>query len=442
MAVIRPFAGVRYSSAAGDLASLVCAPYDIITPAAQRHYYARSPHNAVRLELGYENPGDSPQDNRHTRAAAIYHGWLADRILQADPGPGFYVYDEEFDYPIGQTTRRRSLIAAVRLAPWDDGSVLPHEHTFPKAKADRLDLLRATYTQFSPLLALYDDPGGVTALLNELSADLPDAELSLAPGQVAAAAATHRLWRVASPRLLSRLRDAFADQPLFIADGHHRYETALTFRDEQRRAGLPPDSPADYVMMALVATRDPGVIVLPTHRMVRGLGHVDGHAILARLSEHFAVETLPFAPERVISRPPNALPTTSAVQFQVLGLEPGKMVYLTLRSPDSLDDLLADVPASLRLVDTVVLQRLILGPILGLSGQEGASGERVAFTRDPEEAAEAYRSGAVQLVFFLQPTSIAQLRDVSQAGVRMPQKTTYFWPKPVTGLVMYDQGRA
>jgi uncharacterized protein (DUF1015 family) len=442
VAIIRPFDGVRYASAAvGDLASVVCAPYDVITASAQADFYARSPYNVVRLELGCERPGDQPTDNRYTRAAAIYQSWLRDRIVVPDDEPGLYVYDEGFSLN-DRWLKRRSLLAAVRLASWEEGEILPHEHTLPKAKADRLELLAATHTQFSPLLAFYDDPGGVVAALADIAAAAPVAHLTVAPDQIAASALEHWLWRSADSAMLSELSRALRGTQLFIADGHHRYETALTYRARQRAAGAGPNAPSEFALIGLVEASDPGLIVQPTHRIVTGLGTIDVERALRQLSEWFEVERRPIDAAAGDAVADLVDGSGSATTLAVLGLERNVVHQLRLRPSGDLTTLLADVPDALRPIDTVILQRLILDPVFGLAADELGAGERVRFTRDPAEAVRAYLAGDAQLAFFLQPTPISQIRAASQAGARMPQKTTYFWPKPVTGLVFFDHDRA
>jgi uncharacterized protein (DUF1015 family) len=428
---------VRYDPAvAGALATLISPPYDVISPAAQAELYDRSRYNVVRLELGLETVGDTRDDNRYTRAAVDYRSWRAGGVLAVDPRPGFYIYDETFSVA-GKAITRRSLVAPVRLADWDENVVLPHEHTFPKPKADRLQLLSATHTQFSPLLAMYDDPGDVREALAAVATRAPDLAFDLAPGALAAAATSHRLWRITEPEVIASLVAAWAPLRLYIADGHHRYETALAYRDVRRQAGASSDDPANYVLMALVEVNDPGLVLLPTHRVIRGIGPLDSRAVLDRLAETFVVQ-------RFAADDPAALAATSADHpaLSVLGLSPGTIHRLTIRPDADLARLLPDVPPLLRQLDTLVLQRLILEPILGFARDEAEAVERIQYTRDPDEALRAYTSGDATLVFFLAATPLPLLRDAMRAGIRMPQKTTYFYPKPVTGLVFFDHAVA
>lgn len=436
MAEIRPFRGVRYNPAiAGDLATVVAAPYDIISPEAQDAYYSRSPYNVIALELGSERTGDTPTDNRYTRAAATYQDWLRSGVLSADSRAGFYLYEEQFaDHR--ETRVRRSLFAPIRLANWEDRVVLPHEFTLPGPKVDRLNLLTATRAQFSPLLAMYDDPGRIRQLLVDVAKTPPAAEFTLSPGSVAAAADTHRLWHLADPALVAEIADAFRPLQIYIADGHHRYETALVYRDQQRRTGASADAPSEFALMALVETDDPGMLIRPTHRLLRGLGPIDHRATLRQLGERFEIERIP-VDDPLPGTSDNYRPT-----FIIVGLEPGWAHRLRLRPTVDLGNELPGVPAILRSLDTVVLQRLIFETVFGLSPGDAESGERIRFTRDPTEASQAIADGQAQLVVYLNATPMEQIRAAAKAGERMPQKSTYFYPKPLTGVVFYDHARA
>ena len=446
VAEIRPFRGVRYNRAAVDnLASVVAAPYDIITPAAQEAYHRRDAHNVVRLELGDERAGDTPAQSRYTRSAALYRAWLRSGIVAADADTGFYLSEEQFDDG-GRSRTRRSLFVALRLATWDERIVLPHEHTSPGPKVDRLNLLATAHAQFSPLLGMYDDPGGVLDLLAAVAATPPTVEFTLPPGWVAAAADRHRLWHLAAPSTVARLVEAFRSLQIYVADGHHRYETALAYRDRVRQSGAGPNAPSEFVLLALVETGDPGMLVLPTHRLLRGLGAIDVGQVVRLLGERFDVERLPLEQPGGSASPASPNPMASARRdgdasrpsFTLLGLEESYAHRLTLRPSVDLARELPDVPDVLRALDTVILQKLIFEPVFGLSEHEMETGERIQYTRDPDEARRAFTSGQAQLAVFLDPTSMAQIRAASKAGQRMPQKSTYFYPKPVTGLVFFD----
>lgn len=438
MAEIRPFYGVRYAATdASELAKVVSAPYDVINPEAQRDYYARHPHNVVRLEFGLEEADDRPGHDRYSRAATTYREWRQVGILRAEAQPSVYLVEEGFREQ-GRSLVRRSLFAPVRLARWDENVVLPHEFTMSGPKIDRLNLLRTTRTQFSPLLAMYDDPGPIGDVLSEVVEGGPVAELRLMPGAVAAAAETHRVWTIAAPRHLDRLVDAFRSLPIYIADGHHRYETALAYRDEMRRLGAVANAPSEYALMALVETSDPGLLVLPTHRMLRGLAQLDRASLRAALAQEFDIDEIPLAGEATLDQVLSSLVSAARPAFVVLGLESGVCHRLVLRPQVNLERTLPEVPEVLRALDTVVLQKRIFEPLFGLTEHDVEAGERIIYTRSVAEALAAVRTGEAQFVFFVKPTTIAQIRTSARAGQRMPQKSTYFYPKPVTGLLVFD----
>jgi len=440
LAEVRPFRGIRYAPGAVRLADVVCAPYDVITPEAQADYYARSEHNAVRLELGRDEPGDDATRNRYTRAAEHLRAWLRAGVLQRDDVPGFYVYEESFVLD-GREGTRRGFFAAVRLEEWDRRVVLPHERTMTKPRADRLSLLRACRTQLSPILALYEDPSGrIAAALEAATRGAPAAEFELRPGAVVAAATGHRLWHVDDPRTVDEVRRALAGRPLFVADGHHRYETALEHWREVRRAGADGDHPAGWALMLLADVADPGLVVLPTHRLVR-VPTPDRSALLQRLRRYFTVEEHGRGPghgDGLASLLAEvARRSASAHAIGIAGLAADSLHLLTAEPGPELEAWLpSDRSTAWKSLDVAVLHCAVLEGLLGLHGEAAADGH-LAYTRDAHAALAAVSSGGCDLAFFLNATRISQIRDVALAGDRMPEKSTYFWPKPPTGVVFY-----
>ncbi|MBI2939248.1 MAG: DUF1015 domain-containing protein [Chloroflexi bacterium] len=448
MAEIRPFRAVRYvESIVGSLSRVVTAPYDIISPAAQADFYARSAHNAIRLEFGQEYPTDTPSNSRYTRAAQTFASWQAQGVLAADDTAGLYVYDETFT--VGGTRRtRRGLFALVRVEDWENGIVLPHERTLPKPKADRLELLRATRANFSPILAMYDDPSGriVTAIGDAIEGQPPVAEMSLLDGSVPAAATGQRLWRGDGPQVVEVIRRAFATKRIFIADGHHRYETALAYRNEQRAGGQPPGGPADYALMLLLEMGDPGLVILPIHRLIRGLTSLDSHRLRGQLAVLFAIDAVDATGLEAQPRALEGLLAAAATHadgghaFAVAGLSPAQVHILRLRDRHAIWGHSVTHSDAWRSLDIAVLHEVILGPMLGLGGREVESEGYVEYTHGQDAASvlRAVRAGDAQLAFLVNPTRVTQIRDVALASDRMPQKSTYFVPKPVTGLVFYS----
>ena len=287
MADVRPFPAIRYAHGE-DLAAVVTPPYDVISPAAQARYYERSPHNIIRLELGRAEPGDDELNNVYTRAAATFADWRLHGVLRQD-APALYLYEQRFSAE-GKDYQRTSLLARVGLEPWEAGIILPHERTMSKPKEDRLRLMRATAANLSPLMALSDDPAGeLAALLAPIRAQPPDAAFVDEVGE------GHRLWALRDAALAERIAAFFRQRQLYIADGHHRYETCLAYRDEQaalRKEALAPDDALNFTLMALSAIEDPGLVVLPTHRVLRDLDAMHLSALDTILRQHFDVRDL------------------------------------------------------------------------------------------------------------------------------------------------------
>ena len=267
MADVRPLRGIRYNDeVVSDLAQVVTPPYDVISKEAQAKYYARNPYNVIRLEFGAEQVGDNTLNNRYTRAAAALAEWRLQAVLRQDALPGYYLYQQVFSQN-GQQYTRTSLLARVRLEPWSSKVVLPHEHTMSKPKDDRLKLLRACATNLSPIMSLYDDPQGRIRRLLGAYADKAEVRMTDEVGE------GHRLQHITDPAQIDLIQNFFAERQLYIADGHHRYETALNYREEirEQRRQLHVDDAVQFVLMALVDVDDPGLLVLPTHRLLSGL---------------------------------------------------------------------------------------------------------------------------------------------------------------------------
>ena len=452
MAEVRPLPGIRYAT--GNLAALVTPPYDVISPAAQDHYYARDPHNIIRLELGRDEPGDNELNNRYTRAAKTFADWRLAGVFTQDT-PALYLYEQRFAAH-GRSYIRRGLMARVGLEPWDAGVVLPHERTLSKPKDDRLKLLRACAANLSPIMALYDDPGGdLASLLEQVAAGTPAADFEDEAGE------RHRLWVIANEAIAARVAGFFRDRQLYIADGHHRYETALAYRDEVaalRKEPLPPDDPANFTLMSLTAVDDPGLVVLPTHRIIRGVESKRIAYLHDALTSNFDVSELPgYQLQGPTSTFSDADWSTGLLTITdsdrgsdeqpavfVLAIrhrENPQVTYRVRLRPEGRAAMEAAYPeasAAWRQLDVAVLHELILNQALGISDAQVQAGEHVTYTRDAPAALEAVREGrdGAQVAVLLNPTPPAAIRDVARAGDRMPQKSTYFYPKLITGLVI------
>lgn len=433
MADVRPLPGIRYADET-QLAALVTPPYDVISPEAQTRYYERDSHNIIRLELGLDEPGDDDLDNRYTRAAATFAEWRRAGVMRQDE-PSFYVYEQRFTSG-GQSYARTSLLTRVRLEPWDAGVILPHERTLSKPKDDRLKLTRACAATLSPIMSLYDDPEGKLArLLDTLRAEPPLATFSDDAGE------EHRLWVARGDALFAEIAAFFADRQLYIADGHHRYETALTYRDEMRalRHDLAEDDAVNFTLMGLSALEDRGLVVLPTHRILRDLDQIRLAALDATLTPNFSSEPLDGDSAAWM----RALAAAGETSTAFVLVRPGGARLLRLSDAGSLamldvhgDDMGAS--DAWRMLDVAVLHALVLDDALGVTPDAVRAGEHVTYTRDAEAATAAVRAGdqGAQLAVLLNATPPAAIRDVARAGDRMPQKSTYFYPKLITGLVI------
>ena len=444
MADVRPVPGIRYAPGT-DLAAVVTPPYDVISPEAQARYYERAPENIIRLELGRDEPGDDELANRYTRAATTFATWRLQGVLRQD-APALYLYEQRFQ-ALGGERRRLSLLARVRVEPWEAGVVLPHEHTLSKPKSDRLKLTRATAATLSPIMALYDDPRGTLAkALAKPLKGAPEVAFTDEAGE------EHRLWVIRDAALIERVATFFRDQQLYIADGHHRYETALAYREELREARreLPLDDAANFTLMALSAIEDPGLLVLPTHRIVYGVAQerlAEFTHDLAGLfeSDPVLVDGLETLDGLDIAQVTEALTRASdggaRTALALLAPEGARILRLTDAGRAAMDERAgahARASEAWRALDVAVLHELVLAHGLSIDEQAVRAGERVSYTRDPQEALDAVRSGAngAQLAFLLNPTPPAAIRDVARAGDRMPQKSTYFYPKLITGLLI------
>jgi uncharacterized protein (DUF1015 family) len=433
VAEILPLRGLRYQQAlVGDVGNVIAPPYDVISAEAQQSLHARSRYNVVRLEFGLD-ASDQIED-RYRAASSALSNWRAAGVLAPDPSPSFYVYEQDFDFG-GRGYTRRAIIARVRLHPWEDGIVLPHEYTLSGPKDDRLQLLRACRTNISPVFALYRPDGGEALAMCQAPASSPVIDTHDATGQA------HRLWIVNDADAIHRLEQHFAARRLYVADGHHRYETALTYRDECRRLARDwsDEAPQNFVLMALVAADDPGLLVLPIHRLVRPVKRPDDFP--SALERSFRVEAASDWPDdaggvrTLVSRLQAA--GAGGPAFAALGLSGGPA--LLTRTQEDLREI--QMPsghsAAWRALDVNVLQYGVLEPLLGIDMETLRAGRHVSFTEDAIEALHAVRGGEFPLAFLLNATQPGEIFAVADAGDRMPQKSTYFYPKLATGLVLY-----
>jgi uncharacterized protein (DUF1015 family) len=432
MAEIAPFVGLRYDlGRVSDVGQVLAPPYDVIGDDDRLALEGRHPENVVRLELPRGN-GDA----RYATAARLLSAWTAEGILAADSGEAYYVYEQQFARAAGsagggKVYTRRGFFAAVRLEPFDRRIVLPHEHTLSGPKEDRRRLLRATRTQISPIFGLYRDAEGAAAGVLEQAASAPAAvEATTGDG------VRHRLWVIRDEAAVSQLGRILRNKQILIADGHHRYETMLGLAPELRPLDAAAGrAPSDFTMMFLARAEDPGLLVLPTHRLVRDLPDFDFAALRTAASPAFEIsdgdETTPAAVEARLAR---ELQAAGRVVFAVR--VPGQQAT-TWFALKPIVDLSALGPPALRKLDVTVLHGVILGSLLGIDAAALANQSYLAYTHDTAEALARVDRGECQAAFLMNATSVEQVLAACEAGFVLPQKSTYFEPKLATGMVMY-----
>ena len=444
MAQVYPFRAFRYNPAQASFDRVLTQPYDKISPAMQEKYYAADPHNLITVEKGRAFPDDSPQNTVYTRAAAALHDWIANHIVVQDPAPAFYAYTQEYTVPGGNDRRtRRGFIGAGKLEEYSAGVVFRHEHTLAGPKADRLELLRHTQTHTGQLFMLYSDElRRVDAILAEAESAAPPAtEMRDEYGVV------HRLWPLSEPDRITAIQEAMNPQRLVIADGHHRYETALNYRNERR--GRPghghPDAPYERAMMTFFNTRSEGLTILPTHRVAAGLDDFSWSSVRRYLEPWFAAEVFPFANDAAQpeARAKFLARLVEAREQRAIGVypsaEPQKRAFyiLTLRSGVDLALLLPDTPALQRELDVVLLHEGILEAALGITPQAVTSEKNLTYEREAGAALDAVDRGAAQIAFLLNACDVQQVMHIATSGEVMPQKSTDFYPKLLSGITMY-----
>jgi uncharacterized protein (DUF1015 family) len=432
MAHIEPFPAFRYDAAKSALAGVATQPYDKITPAMQDRYYAASPYNLVRIILGKRQPGDGPENNPYTRAAKFFRDWREEGILHQDPEPSIYRYVQRFSAPAATSDvlqfERQGFIALGKIEDYAAGVVFRHEQTLAKPKADRLDLLRATRAHFGQIFMLYNDPGAEVdhALA---STDPPTMEMTDEYG------VSHLVWKISDSGIIDAVRNKMRDKQLIIADGHHRYETALAYRNEQRageNVGL-ASAPYEFVMMTFVNMASPGLVILPTHRVVHGLANFSPDDFAAKAGKFFTVDEADagLTPERANSMLREGGHTGTAI------LAATRDRVFLLSRPKSSEEVFRDVSLRQQSLDVVQLHKCLLEQVLGISEVAIREQTNVSYIRDSEEAMNSVRTGKANVAFLMNPVRMQQMRDIAFAGEVLPQKSTDFYPKLLSGLTIY-----
>jgi uncharacterized protein (DUF1015 family) len=432
MADILPFHALRYDLSRVTPGDVMTQPYDKITPAMQDKYYAASAYNLVRVILGKTGAGDTPQNNVYSRAAASLRQWEEEHILVRDAEPSIYVYVQKFKVPgdpAEAEAERRGFIALGRVEDYDRKVVFRHEQTLSKPKADRLNLLQATKAHTEQIFMVYSDPADEVA--NILRQDGPPTfELRDEYGVL------HQIWKVSDAATVAAALAKMADKKLIIADGHHRYETALNYRNEMRKQiGGGPEAPYERLMMTVVNMEAPGLLILPTHRVVFGLEKFSVSEMVAQLKQYFEVEEL--GPVSDVPAAVRRLAEAGKDATALLAVTP-KGGYLLRTRRDVQPAALKDLSEQQRELDVVRLHKLILEGILGMSQEDISAQKHLHYIRDAAEAVADVQQGKAQVVFLMNPARMQQVRDIAFAGGVMPQKSTDFYPKMMSGLTIYS----
>ncbi len=437
MAQIIPFRGILYNpEKIKDFSDVVAPPYDVISPQQQEQLYQRHPNNVIRLILGKIGNDDTDQNNRYTRAAAFLKTWMEEKILVRDPVPALYLSSVEF--PIGnRMVTRFGLVALVRLEPFEKGVVLPHEKTFSKVKSERLELMKACHANFSPIFSLYSDHNGILKTLQKATLDRsPDMRLYDSNGFL------QKIWRITDKSIHKSISIAMADKTIFIADGHHRYETALNYRDwvASHTSNFSDDHPANFLLMSLSSMEDPGLVILPAHRI---LSHVGAEAleVFDRKVEPF-FETLTFDfthrnMDTVREEFIKALHSNSHRNSIGVYIKNRQNFTLLILKQGVMEKLFSnEIPESLLNLDVTVLTRLIFMDLLGFDQNRLDNEKLITYSSTAKQAIEIVLNEDYDVTFILNPTKIEQVQQVASEGLIMPRKSTFFYPKVISGHVL------
>lgn len=429
MADVQPLHALRYdTSVVGPLAGVTAPPYDVISPEGRAALLERSKYNVVAVDLPVmssqgrlEAEDGSAQADPYEAAGALFGRWRTQGAVLADSEPALWAHTQEYTGPDGIARTRRGFFCKVRVEGYDRGAVRPHERTHPGPKEDRLRLMRATKANLSAIFSLYSDPSHAAwDALAPTGDQTPDGEVADDEGTV------HRIWRVAEKETIVTVQEVLRESELLIADGHHRYETAQTYAQEVGGEGV-DGAPHQYVLMCLVALEDPGLTVFPTHRILTGLDEGARNALAEAIQRDFLAEEVALE---------DLAPPAGEGPLQLGFLDSSmRPLRLTLRDQAIADRALSDRSPAYRALDTGVLEALLLKGALGMSEHDIAELNGLWYARDTRDAIERVRGGASDAAFLMRPTPVAQVRDVAAAGENMPPKSTYFFPKLLTGLL-------
>ncbi len=444
MAQVHPFRAYRYNPARISFERALTQPYDKISRSMQDKYYAADPNNLISVEKGRAYQADSAENNVYTRAATAIENWIRDNVVTQDPAPSFYAYSQEYTVPGTEERRtRHGFIGTGKLEEYSAGVIFRHEQTLTGPKADRLELLRHTKTHTGQLFMLYSDPQReIEEILAESRASgTPATEMRDEYGVV------HRLWVIAEPQRVAFIQKAMEGQKLVIADGHHRYETALIYRNERRASAgkIDPEAACERAMMTFFNTRSAGLTILPTHRVVASVHGFSWPEVRRHLEPWFAAEGFAFTSEeeKVGAQKRFLTKLRESREKRGIGVYPRSahkeqaFYVLTLRKGANLPELLPDVSPLQRELDVVLLHEGILEPALGITPQAVTAEANLTYEREAGAAVEAVDSGRAQISFFLNACDVEEMVKIATSGEVMPQKSTDFFPKLMSGITMF-----
>lgn len=439
MAEIKSFKGIRYNKELlTNTEELVAPPYDVISPQQQDVLYKRNPHNIIRLILGKEQEDDDEKNNKYTRAAKYFRDWENQGILLPDTEPSIYFYNAKYQYPSGTERSLIGFISLIKLEEFSSSEVFPHEKTLPKPKKDRFNLLMECRATFDQVFSFFEDKGGIiNSIFNSISSTQPVVDFATADDDI-----KHRLWRISDISLLSDIVNAMSGSKIFIADGHHRYETALNFRNHMKTimGNNLPDS-YNYMAMFFAPAENNDLSILATHRIIRNLQSFDKVDLLKSLKQYFDVKEISNLSEKNINNFLDEI-YQAGKKSHAFGIYSGNGEALCVVLKDSClsGEFLKDRHESYRKLDVVVLHSLIIENILGTSKADVEQEKNIIYTRNPVDAIKRVDSGECNLALYLNPPRIEHVVNVARAGEQMPQKSTYFYPKLLSGLVTYKLG--
>ncbi len=435
MVNIKPFRGVRYDPHQfADLSEVVSQPHDRINIDRQEKYYDLSPYNITRVIKGKEHSDDDETNNIYTRAQDSYQQWLREGILRQAASPALYITHQTYTLADGSRRTRKGLIAALEVTPYEAGIVLPHEQILPKSMEDRVRLIHSTAANFGSIFMLY--PGtDIDTRLEPALAQQPPLEFR---ELVVEDEVEQKLWAVTDPNIIETVSETMNRKPnLIVADGHHRYQTAVIYREEMQKKY--PDAPVNaafnYRLVTLVSMDDPGLVILPTHRLIKANLKLNHDELLQRAGEYFEITP-------VVNRPTleAALERAKSEPLPSFGLYDGNYALFTLRSAETMEQLLPDRHLAWRTLDVSVLHELFIERVLDIDKEAVATKEKVNFIRNPDQGYTAVEKGEADCLLLMNPTRIEQVRACTVAGERMPQKSTDFYPKMLNGVVMMKVG--